>query len=277
MASSSSGRKGSRQMPLKDRRAAPGAKGSGSLRKLKGLLGRPIGLERREGKLHVVLTERRRQRPADESPSMSQLCAELSARLLAHEASEVQTMRHLILVHDALERRGWTAIEGMSALVLAKAIEQAEALAAEEPSPLMDMLIEGSAAAAHRGRPARPARDAAAGLSSRRQPRGVGVRLCGFRGRRDQLDRHRARTAWCRRATATTDRARRGESLIATGAAPSATLPPLHSGGVCALLPLAASCAARGAGLRRLVRGSARPWRRTIPPTARASMTTWRA
>jgi hypothetical protein len=131
-------------MPLKDRRAAVDVKGGGSLRKLKGLLGRPIGLERREdGKLHVVLTERRRQRPADEPASVSQLCAELSARLLAHESSEVQTMRHLILVHDALERRGWSALEGMSALVLTKAIEQAEALAAEEPSPHMDMLIEG--------------------------------------------------------------------------------------------------------------------------------------
>lgn len=143
MASSSPRRKGSRRMPLKDRRAAPSGKGEGSLRKLKGLLGRPIGLERRDGKLHVVLTERRRARRADEPPSLSQLCAELSARLLAHETSEMQTMRHLILVHDALERRGWTAIEGMSALVLAKAIEQAEALATEEPSPHMDMLIEG--------------------------------------------------------------------------------------------------------------------------------------
>lgn len=141
MASSSTSRKGSRQMPLKDRRA-PAGKG-GPLRKLKGLLGRPLGIEKRDGKLQVVLTERRRRRPADEPPSLSQLCAELSARLLAHEHSEVQTMRHLVLVHDALDRRGWIALEGMSALVLAKAIEQAESLAAEEPSPHMDMLLEG--------------------------------------------------------------------------------------------------------------------------------------
>jgi hypothetical protein len=142
MASSSTSRKGSRQMPLKDRRAASG-KASGSLRKLKGLLGRPLGVERRDGKLRVVLTERRRPRPADEPPSLSQLCAELSARLLAHEHAEMQTMRHLVVVHDALERRGWTGIEGMSALVLGKAIEQVDALAAEEPSPHMDMLLEG--------------------------------------------------------------------------------------------------------------------------------------
>ncbi|HET7528047.1 MAG TPA: hypothetical protein VFK10_19050, partial [Burkholderiaceae bacterium] len=142
MASSSSSRKGSRQMPLKDRRAAPGEAGT-SLRKLKGLLGRPIGLEHREGKLRVVLTERRRPRAPDEPPSLSQLCAELRARLLAHEHAEVQTMRQLIVVHDALDRRGWAGIEGMSAQVLAKAIAQAEALAAEEPSPHMDMLLEG--------------------------------------------------------------------------------------------------------------------------------------
>jgi hypothetical protein len=144
MASSSPGRKGSsRNTPLKDRRAAPDAPAS-SLRKLKGMLNRPIGLERRAGRLEVVLTERRRARPANEKPSIALLCAELSARLLAHEANEAaQTMRHLILVHDALERHGWPGIEGMSSLVLVRAIEQALSLAQEEPSPHMDMLIEG--------------------------------------------------------------------------------------------------------------------------------------
>ena len=144
MASSSPSRKGSsRNTPLKDRRAAPDAPES-SLRKIKGMLNRPLGVERRDGKLQVVLTERRRARPADEKPSIALLCAELSARLLAHEANEAaQTMRHLILVHDALERKGWIGIESMSSLVLARAIEQAMMLAREEPSPHMDMLIEG--------------------------------------------------------------------------------------------------------------------------------------
>lgn len=144
MASSTSSRKSSTRLtPMKDRRAAPDAP-AGSLRKLKGMLNRPIGLERREGKLHVVLTERRRARPADETASAALLCAELSARLLAHEANETaQTMRHLILVHDALERKGWAGLEEMSSLVLDKAVEQAVLLAKEEPSPHMDMLIEG--------------------------------------------------------------------------------------------------------------------------------------
>jgi hypothetical protein len=144
MASSSPSRKSStRNKPLKDRRAAPDAP-ENSLRKFKGMLNRPLGVERRDGKLQVVLTERRRVRPADEKPSIALLCAELSARLLAHEANEAaQTMRHLILVHDALERKGWIGIESMSSLVLARAIEQAMMLAREEPSPHMDMLIEG--------------------------------------------------------------------------------------------------------------------------------------
>jgi hypothetical protein len=142
MASTSSSRKSTRSKPLKERRAPTGAD-PGSLSKLKGLLVRPIGLQRRDGKLHVVLTARRRVRPADEAPSMALLCAELSARMLAHAPDEaVRTMRHLILVHDSLEHRGWSAIEAMSSLVLMKALEQVQALAAEEPSPHLDMLVE---------------------------------------------------------------------------------------------------------------------------------------
>ena len=117
MASSSPARKGTRSKPIKDRRS--GASGATTpLRKLKGLLVRPIGLERHDGKLKVVLAERRRPRPANEQPSLALLCAELSARMLTHEADETaRTMRHLILVHDALERRGWAGVETMSSLV----------------------------------------------------------------------------------------------------------------------------------------------------------------
>jgi hypothetical protein len=145
MASSSPARKGTRRKPLKERRASADAQGATtSLRKLKGALSRPLGIQRRDGKLQVVLTERRRPRPADEAPSLQLLCAELSTRMLVHEANETaQTMRHLILVHDTLERRGWPGVEVMSALVLARALEQAEMLAAEDPSPHLDMLVEG--------------------------------------------------------------------------------------------------------------------------------------
>lgn len=143
MASSPS-RKGSPpKTPLQDRRAAPGA-GRNSLQKLKSVLNRPIGVQRRDGKLKMGLTERRRVRPADESPSIGLLCAELRARLTAQEArGAAESMRHLVLVHDALERKGWLGIEDMSSLVLSKAIEQALRLARDEPSPHIDRLIEG--------------------------------------------------------------------------------------------------------------------------------------
>jgi len=130
--------------PGKDRRAAPGAKGTtGALRRVKGLLARPLGLERRDGKLHLVLAERRKATPVDQAPSLSQLCAELSARLLAHDPEHTaKMMRHLVLVHDVLERKGWPGVGAMSGRVLAEALAQAELLASEDPSPHLEVIIE---------------------------------------------------------------------------------------------------------------------------------------
>jgi hypothetical protein len=144
MATRSPPPKGSRRKSDKERRADEGAKGATvSLRKLKGLLIRPLGVERRDGKLQLVLTERRRTRPADGSPTPSQLCAELSDRLLAHEAAQAaRTMRQLVFVHDMLERRGFAGIAAMSGRVLAEALDQLEMLASEYPSPQLDTLIE---------------------------------------------------------------------------------------------------------------------------------------
>ena len=141
MSTSPPTRNGPRKMPVKDRRAAPGAKGS--LRQLKGLLGRPLGLEWRGGQLHVVLIDRRRASPADQPPSLSQLRAELRARLLAHEHDHTaQVMRHLVFVHDVLGRKGWPGAGALPGQVLGKALVQAEMLASEEPSPSLAMIVE---------------------------------------------------------------------------------------------------------------------------------------
>lgn len=129
--------------PLKDRRSRNGS--AAPLRRLKGLLVRPITLERRDGKVQLVLKERRRARPAageagEATPS--QLCTELSARLLAHEAEQtVRTMRHLVFVHDVLESKGWTGVAAMSAHVLTEALDQLEMLASDDPSPQIDQLM----------------------------------------------------------------------------------------------------------------------------------------
>lgn len=146
MAARSPTLKGSRPKPVKDRRAAVDERGAVvSLRKLKSLLVRPLSVERRNGKLQVVLAERRRNRPVQDSqaPTPPQLCAELRDRLLANEADQAaRTMRQLVFVHDMLERKGWPGIASMSGRVLAEAIDQVEVLAGEEPSALLDHLVE---------------------------------------------------------------------------------------------------------------------------------------
>lgn len=132
-----------RKMPLKDRRAAPGAKaGGGPLKQLKSALGRPIGLEWQGSQVHVVLVERRSAPPTDLSLSPSRLCDDLRALLLAQEAAATQTMRHLVLVHDALSSAGWPGVQALSGSVLRKALVQAEMLASVEPSPALETIIE---------------------------------------------------------------------------------------------------------------------------------------
>ncbi len=144
MSTSSSSRDHSRKAPPQDRRADPTARGAtASLRKVKGALNRPIGLERRDDKLHLVLVERRRAPRVVQPPSPSQLRAELRARLLAQEhADAAQVMRHLAVVHDQLGRKGWTGVEALPARVMGLALVQAEVLASSEPSPLMSFFIE---------------------------------------------------------------------------------------------------------------------------------------
>lgn len=129
----------------KDRRLAPGAKGANApLRKIKNVLARPLGIERRDGQLHVVLVERRRARPADEKLSLAQLCDELSARLLAHGPDyAAKAMRHLVHVHDTLGRKGWPGVAALPGATLSEALAQAEMLASDEPSSALEFIIEG--------------------------------------------------------------------------------------------------------------------------------------
>ena len=113
-------RKGPRSALDKDRRVTQGTQGmTEPLRRLKGALGRPLGLERRDGQLHVVLTERRREPPVDEKPSLLQLCDELSARMLAHGPDyAAKAMRHLVVLHDVLGHRGWQGVAALPGPVL---------------------------------------------------------------------------------------------------------------------------------------------------------------
>lgn len=144
MSTSPPPRKQSRKAPVKDRRSGPGVKGTtASLRRLKGVLSRPLGLEQRDGHLHVVLVDRRRATSDDQPPPLPQLCAELRTRLLVHGHDHTaHVMRHLVFVHDELGRKGWTGVEALPSQVLGKALVQAEMLASEEPSPSLEKIVE---------------------------------------------------------------------------------------------------------------------------------------
>ena len=146
MSTSPPTRKTPRNMPAKDRRSADGVNGTaGSLRRLKGMLGRPIGLERRDGHLSIVLVDRRRAPVQQESPSSSrrELCDDLRARLLSDgRAQTLHVMRHLVFVLNELERRNWRGVEALQGHVLGKAAEQAEMLLGEEASPLAATFLE---------------------------------------------------------------------------------------------------------------------------------------
>lgn len=114
----------------------------GSLSWARSLLGRPIALERRDGKLHVALVERRRSPERREADALNALRSELHARLIAGNVDEAaRHMRHLVFVLDALGR-GWEAVGQLPSKVLDKATMQAHRLVIEEPSPLLAEMID---------------------------------------------------------------------------------------------------------------------------------------
>lgn len=126
-----------------DRRAPASARGLDvTLRKLRGALGRPLALQSRQGRLHVVLVDRRRA-PRDAPLSLEQIRADLRTRLIVqqHELA-VQVLRPLVQVHEELGNGGWDAAGKLPAAVLGKALQQALMLQREDPSAALGTVIE---------------------------------------------------------------------------------------------------------------------------------------
>ena len=144
MSTSKPNRHGPGGKPLEDRRAAPDAKAApGSLRWVKGALGRPLKLERQGAHLQVVLVDRRRTPATAKPESTSQLRAELRARLRDTEHNPaVRVMRHLIVVHDELTRKGWAGVGALPSKVIGHALMQTEMLASQEASASLATLVE---------------------------------------------------------------------------------------------------------------------------------------
>jgi hypothetical protein len=112
------------------------------LRRLRGLLKRPLGLRRRGLHLDIVLVDRRRN-PPHYSASVARICNELRARLVALDREHMeQAMGPLVRVYEELRRRGWTGIEAMSSRRLGHAARQVRLLHELEPSAPLARLAD---------------------------------------------------------------------------------------------------------------------------------------
>jgi hypothetical protein len=130
-------------LPDEDRRLPSGAAGwRKALRRLRGLLARPLRLRRRALDFEFVLVDRRRGPSRFEPPTVAMISEELRSRLLALDQEQIVAMRHLRQVHDALKRSGYGGLDNLSARALRKAREQVDMLTSAEPSPAMTLLLE---------------------------------------------------------------------------------------------------------------------------------------
>jgi hypothetical protein len=124
-----------------ERRAPTGPKGS--MRWIRSILGRPLGLQRRPDGLHVTLLDRRRSPEVVQAESMARLREELRLRLLDLEHHHATTaMRHLVHVHDVLGRKGWAGLQNAKSEVLRMAILQVQMLVEREPSNRLGRFVE---------------------------------------------------------------------------------------------------------------------------------------
>jgi hypothetical protein len=143
MSNSNGARSAASVLPEIDRRTPRNRHGLAVLlRRLRGALGRPLRLERRGLQWHLLLVDRRRSAAAFRPGSEVRLLADLEARLLAIGAEHAAAMRQLVRVHDALKRKGWSAVELFSARDLGRAITQCELLASIDSSNSLIGLAE---------------------------------------------------------------------------------------------------------------------------------------
>jgi len=110
----------------------------GSLRWVRDVLGRSMGLEQR--RKHMA-ADARSAVPAETLSLLTQQRAELGARLLVHDPA-TQPVKNLFVVHDQLGAQGWAGVESLPMPVVGRALFEAEILASDEPSPMLETIIE---------------------------------------------------------------------------------------------------------------------------------------
>lgn len=117
-----------------DRRGGPGSRVTGSIRWIKGLIGRSMRLERGGRRFHLVLVERRQAARTVQAVAM--LVTDLGRPRPGVERDD------LTRVNEALAHQGWPGAENLSSRLLGNALKQAETLAGRDPSPSLSALIE---------------------------------------------------------------------------------------------------------------------------------------
>lgn len=140
MSDRSSGPRARVGKPRIERRRSRGR--PGSLRWLRGLLGRPVVLEQRDGMLHLTLQERRRPPEVIRAQARAELCEELRLRLLEHGERHAAVLRPLVAVHGALAHQGWELVAQLPAALLARAQLQLLMLIGREPSDALSEMAE---------------------------------------------------------------------------------------------------------------------------------------
>ncbi len=66
---------------------------------------------------------------------------ELSARLLVHDPA-THIVRNLFVIHDELRANGWPGVEALPLKIIDRALTEAEILATDDPSPMLDAIID---------------------------------------------------------------------------------------------------------------------------------------
>jgi hypothetical protein len=148
---SQGGRKPGTQALRERRRTA--ARRAGPLRafsllfRLVSMMGRPLVLSRRNGRLQLGFAERRRavvESPALAPPPEASLALAAVLRKRAMEFAPhdaMQSMHHVLVVHDTLSSRGWAGVEALPAPVLGRALQQTRMLHRHRPAPALAEVI----------------------------------------------------------------------------------------------------------------------------------------
>jgi hypothetical protein len=110
------------------------------LRAFRGLLSRPVGVQRVNGRFRAGFLERRRA-PSD-ALEVRAIVGDLHERLIAQDPLLAATVfAPLVQIHDALRLKGWPGVLALPASVRSRALFQAQMLTQKGPTPAMNQFV----------------------------------------------------------------------------------------------------------------------------------------